>query len=133
MAGRHASRSWTAARPAPPEIAPTTRPCSASGHTRRASAHCPRPPRSVWSPVPVPHLGKVFAMFRDVALVTLHRLIEILGRPIDQVPEMGHPKHHIEHQPEPIHAIEDYHVEGRGRGPFFQVPSNVDVVVVPPA
>src|SRR5947209_1049011 len=81
-------------------------------------------------PLPLAHFREVLAIFGDIKFGTLHRFGEALRRFACDVVKARHAADDIQRQAKAVHAIEDDHVERRGSGALFDVPADVDVVVI---
>ena len=84
-------------------------------------------------PTPVRDFGHVFAMFRNVSFVALHRFGKTLRGFIGDALQTRHAANGIEREPEAIHAIEHDHIERRGRRSLFDIAADVNVAVIAPA
>src|SRR6476620_4237790 len=63
------------------------------------------------APGPVPDLGQILAMLRDVHLVPPERIVEPVPGAAPHPLESWHSLDHVQRQPESVHPVEDHHVE----------------------
>src|SRR3954454_18044201 len=84
-------------------------------------------------PDPVADLGEVLAVGAGPDVVAGPLVDHPLAQQRRAGTETGHAVEHVDHQPEPVHVVDDQHVERRRGGAFLLVAADVDVVVVAPA
>src|SRR5659263_779769 len=82
------------------------------------------------TPFPIPDFRHVLTVLPDVALVVDQLVSNDLGEISGARAQTRHPIDDVFDQMKAIDVVAHRHVEGRGGGSFFLVPTNVKVVMV---